>query len=287
MNVYGFLKGDLFLNESYYISSDNAEFTSNLELQYNSIRDSILTGYSMFTTNAYSVFVPFYQAQGVELNNAEIMKWREKFMLFPASTFSKLVELFLNNDKFSRASLIILEANNQPLELKAASYCVAFEAVSASIKDLFGIDSPSVIDVDTWRNEIKSPFTTLLASLQSDGKLTLDEHRILSNKLANWNSPTNRDKLTAPFKKFGYDLSKDEFKCVDGRNQFLHGSLPVNERNEDEAFKELYHISLTLHKLVYVLTLKAAGFKGFIVNYPKMHSHVTGKEVDQDLFIEI
>lgn len=287
MNVYGFLKGDLFLSESYYITSENAEFTLNLELQYNSIRDSILTGYSMFTTNAYSVFVPFYQAQGVEVNDEEIKKWREKFMLFPASVFSKLVELFLNNDKFSRASLIILEANNQPLELKAASYCVAFEAVSASIKDLFGIDSPSVIDNTTWNNEIKGPFTSLLDSLKSDSKLSIDEHRILTNKLDNWNSPTNRDKLTAPFKQFEYELSKDEYKCVDGRNKFLHGSLPVNERNEDEAFKELYHISLTLHKLVYVLTLKASGFKGFIVNYPKMHSHVTGREVDQDLFIEI
>ena len=208
-------------------------------------------------------------------------------MLFPASVFSKLVELFLNNDKFSRASLIILEANNQPLELKAASYCVAFEAVSASIKDLFGIDSPSVIDNTTWNNEIKGPFTSLLDSLKSDSKLSIDEHRILTNKLDNWNSPTNREKLTAPFKQFEYELSKDEYKCVDGRNKFLHGSLPVNERNEDEAFKELYHISLTLHKLVYVLTLKASGFKGFIVNYPKMHSHVTGREVDQDLFIEI
>lgn len=287
LNAHGFLKGDLFLSESYYISSDNAEFTSNLEFQYNSIRDSILTGYSMFTTNAYSVFVPFFQSQNEEVNEEEIKTFRAQFNLFPASVFSKLVELFINQDKISRASLIILEANNQPLELKAASYCVAFEAVTATIKELFGIESPSIIDIEVWNNQIKPEFSSTLKVMQSDSDITDDQYRILSNKLDNWNSPTNRDKLTAPFKKFGYELSKDEYKCVDGRNKFLHGSLPVNERNEDEAFKELYHISLTLHKLIYVLVLKAVAFEGFIINYPKMHANITGRKVGQDLFIKI
>jgi hypothetical protein len=287
MNVYGFLKGDLFLNESYYISSDDIDFTKNLDFQFVSIRDSLISGYGMFTTNAYSVFVPYYQSNKIEIDSEEIKKWSNQFIFFKSTVFSKLVELFLNEDKFSRASLIILEANNQPLELKAASYCVAFEAVSATIKDLFGIESRSVIEDAKWNNEIRDSFTTLLDSLKSEGIISGDEHRILSSKLYNWNSPTNRDKLTAPFKQFGYELSKDEYKCVDGRNKFLHGSLPVNERDEDEVFQELYHISLTLHKLVYVLMLKAAGFEGFIINYPKMHAYITRRTVEQHLFIAI
>jgi hypothetical protein len=105
--------------------------------------------------------------------------------------------------------------------------------------------------------------------------------------LNNWNQPTNADSLVAPFRKYGYELNKDEFKCVDNRNQFLHGSLPINERNEDEAFRELYHISLTIHKLIYILLFKMVGYDGYIINYPRMHTHITGRKIDEDLLIKI
>lgn len=286
-NSYSFITGDLHLNEAYFLCSADEVFTEHLELFYSSIRDSLLTGYGIYTTNPYSVYVPLFRSEEKEIDHEFVKGWTEKLGWFPEDVFSKLVSLLYKFDSLSRTALIVLEANLQPLELKAASYCIAFEALCHTIKKEFGIDSPNVIDSDLWNNTVKSQFSDLIEKLYAEGKVDDDQKRILSNKLNNWNQPTNRDSLTAPFKKYSYDLSKDEYKCIENRNRFLHGSLPVDERNEDEAFRELYHIAMTIHKLIYVLILKASDFNGYIINYPKLHQHITGRTIEQELFIEI
>ncbi len=286
-NAYGFIKGDLHLNEAFYFSSDSPDFNSNLEMFFSSIRDSLLTGYGMITRNPYSVFVPFFKGQGKPLDKAFIDDWYNKLNQFEESVFSKIADTFYEFDSLTRAALIILEANTQPLELKAASYCVAFEAVCHTIKKHFGIDSPTVIDSTVFNVDVKPQFLALLDQLEKDSKIDAKQKDILSRKLNNWNQPTNADSLVAPFRKYGYELNKDEFKCVGNRNQFLHGSLPINERNEDEAFRELYHISLTIHKLIYILLFKMVGYNGYIINYPRLHIHITNRTIDEDLFIKI
>jgi hypothetical protein len=286
-NSYGFITGDLHLSEAYYVSSIDDLFTSGLELMYASLRDSLITGYGIYTTNPYSVYVPLFRSQQKEIDHEFVKTWTQKLVWFPEDVFSNLATLLYKYDSISRAALIVLEANLQPLELKAASYCVAFEAVCHTIKKEFGIKSPNVIDNDLWDSSIKKQFSELIEKLQENKEINEDQARILSNKLNNWNQPTNRDSLTAPFTKYSYNLSTDEYKCIDNRNRFLHGSLPVNERDEDEAFRELYHISMTIHKLIYVLILKASEFNGFIINYPKLHQHITGRNIDEDLLIEI
>ncbi|MEP0711206.1 hypothetical protein [Algoriphagus sp.] len=286
-NSYGFITGDLHLNEAYYVCSNDHRFVSDLELMYASLRDSLITGYGIYTTNPYSVYVPLFRSQQKEIDHKFVKTWTQKLVWFPEDVFSNLATLLYKNDSISRAALIVLEANLQPLELKAASYCVAFEAVCHTIKKEFGISSPNVIDNEVWNDTIKSQFSNLIDNLASKETINEDQKRILTSKLNNWNQPTNRDSLTAPFSKYSYTLSSDEFKCIDNRNRFLHGSLPVDERNHDEAFSELYHISLTIHKLIYILILKAAKFEGYIINYPKLHQHITGRNIDQELFVEI
>ena len=286
-NTYGFLEGDLHLNEAYYFSSDSAEFDSNVELFFSSIRDSLLTGYGIFVKNPYSVFVPFFKNQGKPLDHDYIKTWYERLLPFDESKFSELAQLFYEYDSLTRAALIILEANTQPLELKAASYCVAFEAVCHTIKNHFGIESPNVIDNTTFNIDVKPSFLLLIDELRANGKVSEKQADILSKKLNNWNQPTNADSLTAPFKKYGYKISEDEFKCIDNRNKFLHGSLPVNKRNEDESVKELYYISMMIHRLIYILFLKMIGYEGYILNYPKLHEHITGKPIVDELIIKV
>ncbi len=286
-NTHGFIEGDLHLDEAYYFASDSIEFNDNIEIFFSAIRSSLITGYGMITCNPYSIYVPFYKSRSLQVDTEYIKSWSEKLIAFEATKFSKLAELLYEYDSINRAVLIVLEANNQPLELKAASYCVAFEAICHTIKKHFGIDSTSVIDNNVFSNHVKPQFLELLSQLEGDLVLTAGQRKILSKKLDNWNQPTNADSLTAPFKKYGYDLSKDEFKCVDNRNKFLHGSLPVDERNEDKAFKELYHISMTIHKLLYVLVFRIIDYEGYIINYPMMHTNITGRHLEEELLIKI
>jgi hypothetical protein len=286
-NTYGFIEGDLHLNEAYYFCCGNTTFESDVDLFYSSIRNSLLTGYGMITTNPYSILVPFYKTRGLPLNQDEIKPWYSLLLPFKEKVFSNIVQLFYEYDSLNRTALIILEANTQPLELKAASYCVAFEAVCNTIKKHFGIDSANVIDRVVWDQDVKPAFIKQLGELTANKKINDQQSDILSKKLNNWNQPTNADSLTAPFKKYGYILNVDEFKCVDNRNKFLHGSLPVDERNDDEAFRELYHISMTLHKLLYVLIFKMTGFEGYIINYPKIHENITSRSAEEQAFIKI
>lgn len=286
-NAYGFIDGDLHLNEAYYFASDHVDFSVIDHFLFTSIRKSIYTGYGIYSRNPYAYYVPFYKQKGEPLDHEFIKTWYDLLGQFPASILEKLAQNFYEHEALGRAALIVLEANNQPLELKAASYCVAFEAVCNTIKDVFGIDSPKVLDKTLWKKDIKPPFDRVLKELLANGTIDVNQNKILTNRLNDWNRPTNADTLTAPFKKFGYTISEDEFNCINNRNSFLHGRLPVNESNEEEVFGELYHISLTLHKLLYVLLLKMAGYNGYIVNYPKLHSYITGRTVNEELFIKI
>jgi hypothetical protein len=285
LNVYGFIKGNLYLKEAYYFASEDRDFIIS-DFHYTLIRDNLETGYRIFTTDPYSVYVPYHYDKGEQPNTKEVSEWNSELLNFSEENFSKLVEYFYKYEVLSRSALIILEANTQPLELKAASYCVAYEGICHTIIKLIDINAPSVIDQLVWEQNIKPEFENLLNTL-TGSSLNEDQVRILKNKINNLNQPTNRDSLTAPFVKLGYNLSSIEIKCIDNRNRFLHGSLPVKTNDEDENFKELYFNSITIHKLIYILILKLIGFDGHIINYPKLHEDVTGKPVDEPLFLKI
>lgn len=285
LNVYGFIEGNLYLREVYYFASEDTNYITR-HFHYSLIRDNLETGYRIFTTNPYSVYVPYHHDKGEQPNTEEAGEWNNKLLNFSEQNFSKLVEYFYKHEALSRSALIILEANTQPLELKAASYCVAYEGICHTIKKLIDIDAPSVIDQLIWEQNIKPEFENLLNSL-TGSSLNEDQVRILKNKINNLNQPTNRDSLTAPFLKLGYTLNSIEIKCIDNRNRFLHGSLPVKSNDEDENFKELYFNSITIHKLIYILILKLIGFEGYIINYPKLHEQLTGKHFDEALFLKI
>lgn len=286
LNGYGFIKGNLYLREAYYFASKDTNFITEY-FHYSLIRDNLETGYQIFTTSPYSVYVPYYHDKGEQLNTEEVTKWNSELLNFSEVNFSKLVESFYKHETLSRSALIILEANTQPLELKAASYCVAYEGICHTIKKLIDINAPSSIDKIVWEQNIKPEFEKLLNSLKTNGLLDDNQDRILSSKINNLNQPTNRDSLTAPFLKLGYTLNQLEIKCIDNRNKFLHGSLPVKSNDEDENFKELYLNSITIHKLIYILILKLIGFEGYIINYPKLHEQTTGKPLKEELFIKI
>ena len=286
LNAYGFLKGDIGLGEAFYISADDSEF-SDPQLFYSTLRDSIKTGYAIFTTNAYSVHVPYFKRKKEDIDHEQMKQWNSKLPLIEPDVFSRLCQALNMHDALSRAVLIILEANTLPLELKAASYCVAYESICHTIKNVLSIKSPSVIDEQKW-SIIKPLIAKQLMDQRELAEINDDQLNILSRKLDNWNQPTNRDTLTAPFKHFEYELNEVEFRCIDNRNKFLHGSLPFKIKEEDEAFRELYFISLTLHKLACILILKFIGFGNtYIVNYPKMHEHITGKPLDEGILIKI
>lgn len=284
--AYGFIKGNLYLREVYYFASDNTDFITD-SFHYSLLRDSFETRFPIFTTKPYSICNAYYIDKGLALDHSVVARWNEKLPFFPSIAFSKLTEYFYKEESLSRSAFIVLEANKQPLELKSASYCVAYEGICHTIKKLIDINAPSVINKPLWEENIKPEFEATIQSLKDKKLLDDTQENILSSKINNLNQPTNRDSLTAPFLKLKYTLNKTEIKCIDNRNRFLHGSLPFRSDDENDNFKNLYFNAITIHKLIYILILRLIGFNGYIINYPKLQEQTTGENLSEELFIEI
>ncbi len=289
LQAYGFLKGDLHLNEGFTICSDNIEFQGGLNLHYTALSESLLTGYGMITYNPVSALMAYAENSGVSAKD-EMEKggWNKMLAKFSLEHFSKLCDLFYEHEGLSRASVVILQANVSRPEVKAAAYCVAFESVCHVIEKMFAKKQPPVIEKKLFNKSVKPVIDEVLNKLKLDEVIDEKQFRILNNKLNDWNRPTNTDTLTAPFKLLDYNLSEEEEKCISNRNEFLHGRMPVDHRKNEKAFLELHYISIMLHRLLYILILKTIGYKGYINNYPKIHEHITGSEqTDDDVLLLI
>ena len=283
---YAFLTGSYYLDEAFYISSSAPTFQENLGVRYTSMRESIISTYNIFTTNGSSVLAKLREEQGMDWND-EIDEWIRILLEFNPKVFDELTKLFLENDALSRAAFIILEANNLALELKAAAYCVAYEAICHTLKDKLPIETSTVIEKENWKENVKPFFEKGISDLLEKGIIDQEAHDILSKKINNLNQPTNKDALTAPFKHFNYSLKPYEEKAISDRNRFLHGSVPVKTNDMELASQKLYFTAITIHKLAYILILKLAGFEGYIINYAKLHESMTQQVLEEDGFVRI
>ncbi|OJW79580.1 MAG: hypothetical protein BGO69_12685 [Bacteroidetes bacterium 46-16] len=288
LQAYGFLKGDLHLNEGFTICSDNIEFQGGLNLHYTALSESLLTGYGMITYNPVGALIAFAENSGVSAKD-EMGKDGLKKMLtkFSNEHFCKLCELFYQHEGLSRASVVILQANVSRPEVKAAAYCVAFEAICHVIKGIFAQKRPPVVEKKLYNTSVKPVMDEVLTKLKLDKVIDEKQFEILNNRLNDWNKPTSTDTLTAPFKWLDYNLSEEEEKCISNRNEFLHGRMPVDHRKNEKAFLELHYISIMLHRLLYILILRVIGYKGYIINYPKIHEHITGVKQEDDVLLLI
>lgn len=288
--AYGFLSNTIYLHEAYIIFSKEKDFKLCDGIYYKSLRDTIKGQYPIFTTNAYSVLVPIYKKEKLELQEtARIQEedWLNKLQGFNKDTFSKLVQNMYNYDSILRACIMTVEASKFPVDIQLAIYCVAFETFSKHIMNTHNIKPQSVIDKKIWNNSLKPLFENLVEEIKENKDIALNTQQVefLNRKINSFNNPTNKDMLKLPFEILGYTLSDEELKCIDYRNLSLHGSLPVKE-NEKELDK-LFYINLMMHKLCSILILKLAEFDGYIINNIKLHETALNRRINEDGFLKI
>jgi hypothetical protein len=287
--AFGFLFGDLFMDEGYFVSSSDSKFSVIDHIFFSTYRDSILSGYAIYTTNPYSVYnVTGQTREEIDAQIEEIKKWYSKLLEFDDTLFSKLCETFYDKEPFSRAAIIVLQGNQLALEIKGSAYSIALEAVTEQILKDKAIKFPKPIEdsgvFDTLRKEL---LKIVAAALPKSDKTLVDANNIFTNRINDLNRPSNADKLRKPFELLGYTLSKYEQDVIKHRNLFQHGKLPSNPDSEDGVFKDVYYSCMILHRLFYILVLKFIGFEGYIINYPQLHKHITSKDLSEDLLYKI
>lgn len=277
--TFGFFSGKFHLNESYIVASNRDNFNSPVGLYYKSLRESISGQYNIFTTNAYSVLVPI--SKRMKAKNAENRmmnmieeKWKFRIQIIKEDIFRNMVNLFCQNESFARAALLLLSNSKLGLELQSGAFCIAFETICNSINKKYNLVAPKTIETLQW-DTIKKD----LLAIFNNSKLTKEAKQFGINKINNLNQPTNKDKLTLPFKEIGYELNLNEIKVINDRNLFLHGNLNVKD-GENEIDK-LFYTSIMLHRLCCTLILKMCSFEGHIINNIALYSSNINVETNE------
>ena len=225
--IYSFalISGSLIRNELTILKFSNSEFTDLTGFQFRRIEDSIISS--------------------IEIINPRIHKEYErleKTTYFPLKIFSKLSELCYNNKPLLRAIRIITQAREQPVEIEAASIFVALETVKQIIIE--------------EKIEKISPFINSAFAMNTIGILKehislipeteFNDKASVVRKLDNLNMVGNNESFKLAFKLVGFDLTKEDEKCISMRNRFLHGNIPFENEPEQQKKKEL--LSIILHK---------------------------------------
>ncbi len=288
LNAFGFLFGDLFLDEGFLFSSVYADFKDIQNVFYSSYRESLLTGLSIYTTNPYSIYnVSGKTREEIDQQIAEIKKWYEKIHEIDSDWFSNLSELFHNNEPISRAAIIALQGNIFALEMKGSAYSAALEAITSVILKENKEKYPKPIDSKPIFNAFRTKLFDALNETLPDIPTNETARKILKERINNINKPTNASKLQKSFEVLGYNLKPYELSALKARDKFQHGELPVDEITDDAIFRKVYYICLIMHRLIYILVLKRIGFDGYIINYPQLHSHITQRDLGEDLLYKI
>lgn len=210
--AFGFLFGDLFMDEGYFVSSSDSKFSVIDHIFFSTYRDSILSGYSIYTTNPYSVYnVTGQTREEIDTQIEEIKKWYSKILEFDDALFSKLCETFYDKEPFSRAAIIVLQGNQLALEIKGSAYSIALEAITEQVLKDKAIKFPKPIEDSGVFDKLRKELLKIVnVSLPKTNKTLIDANNIFTNRINDLNRPSNADKLKKPFELLGYTLSNYE-----------------------------------------------------------------------------
>jgi len=269
----GFLSAKLYLDNGYFISSNNKNFNKIDDTTYQRFRDSI-----------FSSFNPLQSRLILGLNKKGRPDIKE-LHLFDMNLFSNLCTKIKESKGFMSLIFLLLESNVSSLSIRPVGYSVVLEMLT-NIIAMENKGLKPIIKKSTSKEFSKELFQVLdkyKDQILKEGKP--DSVTILQKKIGNINTPTNRDKLTKPFEIYGIDLLPDEEYAIDNRNNFLHGNEIKFQDilNTKDYFKHIHCISLRLNFLVNRLILKYLGFEGEIINHVKLHENIIGKVINEDV----
>ncbi len=289
----GLLKGDLIHKENYILSYKDNTFKEPEHIEYMSMRSSVLSNQPLITTNPYSVRIfddDFERDENGMISDAQRKKLYDGIVDVSGEVFSKLATLFCNHEKLQRATLLYILGHSATLEIRIPNYYVALEAITSYLAKTVD-EKPKRLNPIKDKNvasELIAQIKTLILKTKKNKELDDDEMNldVLLKNIDRLNSPPNADKLAKSFEIIGYTLTDEQFKIIKDRNSYLHGSF-IKTKEEDGIFRDALHLSLRLHFLIGVLLLKNVGYKGKIINYAKLWSHITGKDIEEEVLVRI
>jgi hypothetical protein len=297
--AYGFLKGEYHGEQAYIFSYQNKKFKNPNSLKTIILGGGLYDGFLIHTTNPYNVEKFREEKKDNLISSNDHLK---KYMVeFPEQNFSKLCELIVSKGGILRSVILFVSNHSTTLEMKIPILFVALENITKALstKDT---SIPKLIDNERIEKGIKKEIKNIVKNINKIKRDNLPANlseveekeykakfeRIIT-KFYNYNRGTNNKKLTEPFLRYDYKLTEEEENLIlVDRNKFMHGDDFSNVNLDYEyEFRELFHISMKLQKLIAILLLKASGFNGYILNNAKIYEYISEKNLKEKEMIKI
>lgn len=303
--TYGFLKGEYHGEHAYVLSYSNMKFKTPKSLKTIILGGGLYNGFMIHTANPYNIQKFRDQNREKRDKNGNLISSNDhlkKYMIeFPSENYSRLCSLIESKGGILRSVILFVSNHSTTLEMKIPILFVALENITKALTGR-DIEIPKLIDDEKIEKEIKKEIKQIAKNINKikrdnlPSDLTTDEKKEyeatfarIINKFHNYNKGTNNKKLVEPFSMFNYKLTKEEENLIlIDRNKFLHGDDFSNVNLDYEfEFRELFHISMKLQKLIAILLLKASGYSGYIINNAKVYEYISEKNLNEKEMIKI
>jgi len=250
---FAFLSGKFYKGETILVSSDTSDFSKINYFDYQVEQPSIITGNQIINPT-------FFFGQYSKKDKETQEQWKEFHNMFDPEIFSSICNKVLDSPELMRSIELIINAGsiNDPIQ-KGALYSVSIETITELLKTENKKVFKPIQESRIWKpfyKDLKTCLNGIKGSISEEG------YKTLNSKLANINSPTNREKLEKPFKLVGIDLTQTELESLEQRNSYLHGGQP-----EDRSWSTMSNLNaLKLHYLIGMLILKYFDYSGHYIN---------------------
>lgn len=265
------------LNECWLVAYDEDDMQQMQGLFFHTLTDSVQCNYGIFTSNVFPSLVNV--AQRIDLKNGERracdiisnLKLSNALPWFSLDVFGKLVENMVRYEELRRGIFIILMGSRLHLELQAAIYCVALEAISNLAPVIIGPQREVIIGRKRDWRATRKRFIILSDELCQQQVITEREKKEIEKKINSMNKAFNSEKLRALLEYYHYPLRKFDELTLFLRNLLLHGNISFDLIKNRKPEDYLFELSINLHKLCCATALLMSGFEGYIVNNRKYY----------------
>lgn len=273
----GMITTKVHLNECWLVAYDNADMQTIQGLFFQTLTDSIECSYSIFTSNVFPALVNV--AQRIDPINGEHracdiitnLKLSNALPWFSTDVFGRLVENMVKYEELRRGIFIILMGSRLHLEVQAAIYCVALEAISNLAPAIIGPQKKVIISrKKDWKVTMKR-FLALSEELCQQQVITEAEKKDIDKKINSMNNAFNSEKLRSLLEYYHYPLRQFDELTLFLRNLLLHGNINFDLIKNRKPEDYLFELSINLHKLCCATALLMSGYEGYIVNNRKYY----------------
>lgn len=267
----GYLIGTIPQDDVYSFYYENEHLESYITYQYKEARPTLKTIYHPINANPHSWINDFDEAQ----------RFWQTIPTISFTQLSILCQLIHDEEDIKVVLLLMMESLTRTHLLMPAGLSIVLESLTEFLSDKATVKpiSNEIVAVE-FRNEL-----ILILEKYKDNNDFKKGYDVIKSKINQINTPTNSEKLKAPFSHFGINLTKIDEDAIKYRNAFLHGNVLLKKPKGEKQYQmDSSEISLRLVTLINCIVMKMIGYNGAVLNHVKIQSQYTAKEIAEDYY---